>query len=39
MGINSNTCKMVHKGLNRLIVILAEKKNDNKWLATIIGQQ
>lgn len=33
MYINSFSCKMENKDLNRLKVVLAEKKRTNKWLA------
>ena len=33
MCINSFICKMENKDLNRLKVVLAEKKKTNKWLA------
>ena len=33
MYINSISCKMENKDLNRLKVVLAEKKKTNKWLA------
>ena len=33
MCINSFICTMENKDLNRLKVVLAEKKKTNKWLA------
>ena len=37
MYINSFSCKMENKDLNRLKVVLAEKKT-NKWLAEQLGK-
>ena len=37
MCINSFICKMENKDLNRLKVVLAEKKKTNKWLADQLG--
>ena len=37
MCINSFICKMENKDLNRLKVVLAEKKT-NKWLAEQLGK-
>ena len=37
MCINSFICKMENKDLNRLKVVLAEKKKTNKWLASAVG--
>ena len=36
--INSFSCKMENKDLNRLKVVLAEKKKTNKWLAEQLGK-
>jgi DNA-binding XRE family transcriptional regulator len=33
LGAESNHCKMDKKDVNRLKVVLAEKKRTNKWLA------
>ena len=38
MYINSFSCKMENKDLNRLKVVLAEKKRTNKWLAEQLGK-
>ena len=38
MCINSFICKMENKDLNRLKVVLAEKKKTNKWLAEQLGK-
>ena len=38
MFINSFICKMENKDLNRLKVVLAEKKKTNKWLAEQLGK-
>ena len=38
MCINSFICKMENKDLNRLKVVLAEKKKTNKWLAEHLGK-
>ena len=38
MCINSFSCKMENKDLNRLKVVLAEKKKTNKWLAEQLGK-
>lgn len=38
MCINSLICKMENKDLNRLKVVLAEKKKTNKWLAEQLGK-
>lgn len=38
MYINSFSCKMENKDLNRLKVVLAEKKKTNKWLAEQLGK-
>lgn len=38
MYINSFSCKMDNKDLNRLKVVLAEKKRTNKWLAEQLGK-
>lgn len=38
MYINSSSCKMENKDLNRLKVVLAEKKRTNKWLAEQLGK-
>ena len=38
MCINSFICKMGNKDLNRLKVVLAEKKKTNKWLAEQLGK-
>ena len=38
MYINSFSYKMVNKDLNRLKVVLAEKKKSNKWLAEQLGK-
>ena len=38
MCINSFLCKMENKDLNRLKVVLAEKKKTNKWLAEQLGK-
>ena len=38
MYINSFSCKMKNKDLNRLKVVLAEKKRTNKWLAEQLGK-
>ena len=38
MYINSISCKMENKDLNRLKVVLAEKKKTNKWLAEQLGK-
>lgn len=38
MYINSFRCKMENKDLNRLKVVLAEKKRTNKWLAEQLGK-
>ena len=38
MYINSFSCKMENKDLNRLKVVLAEKKRTNKWLAEQLGE-
>ena len=38
MCINSFSCKMENKDLNRLKVVLAEKKRTNKWLAEQLGK-
>ena len=38
MCINSFICKMENKDLNRLKVVLAEKKKTNKWLAEQWGK-
>ena len=38
MYINSLSCKMENKDLNRLKVVLAEKKKTNKWLAEQLGK-
>ena len=38
MCINSFICKMENKDLNRLKVVLAEKKKTNKWLAEQSGK-
>ena len=38
MCINSFFCKMENKDLNRLKVVLAEKKKTNKWLAEQLGK-
>ena len=38
MCINSFICKMENKDLNRLKVVLAEKKKSNKWLAEQLGK-
>lgn len=38
MCINSFICKMENKDLNRLKVVLAEKKKTNKWLAEQFGK-
>ena len=38
MCINSFICKMENKDLNRLKVVLAEKKKTNKWLAEKLGK-
>ena len=38
MCINSYSCKMENKDLNRLTVVLAEKKKTNKWLAEQLGK-
>ena len=38
MCINSYSCKMENKDLNRLKVVLAEKKKTNKWLAEQLGK-
>ena len=38
MCINSFICKMENKDLNRLKVVLAEKKRTNKWLAEQLGK-
>ena len=38
MYINSFSCKMANKDLNRLKVVLAEKKKTNKWLAEQLGK-
>ena len=38
MYINSFSYKMVNKDLNRLKVVLAEKKKTNKWLAEQLGK-
>ena len=35
---NSFICKMENKDLNRLKVVLAEKKKTNKWLAEQLGK-
>ena len=38
MCINSFICKMENKDLNRLKVVLSEKKKTNKWLAEQLGK-
>ena len=38
MCIYSFICKMENKDLNRLKVVLAEKKKTNKWLAEQLGK-
>ena len=38
MCINSFSCKMENKDLNRLKVVLAEKKKTNIWLAEQLGK-
>ena len=38
MCINSFISKMENKDLNRLKVVLAEKKKTNKWLAEQLGK-
>ena len=38
MYINSFSGKMENKDLNRLKVVLAEKKRTNKWLAEQLGK-
>ena len=38
MCITSFICKMENKDLNRLKVVLAEKKKTNKWLAEQLGK-
>ena len=38
MYIYSFSCKMENKDLNRLKVVLAEKKKTNKWLAEQLGK-
>ena len=38
MYINSVSCNMENKDLNRLKVVLAEKKRTNKWLAEQLGK-
>ena len=38
MCINLFICKMENKDLNRLKVVLAEKKKTNKWLAEQLGK-
>ena len=38
MCINSFICKMENNDLNRLKVVLAEKKKTNKWLAEQLGK-
>ena len=38
MYINSFSCKMENKDLNRLKVVLAEKKRTIKWLAEQLGK-
>ena len=38
MCITSFICKMENKDLNRLKVVLAEKKKPNKWLAEQLGK-
>ena len=38
MCTNSFICKMENKDLNRLKVVLAEKKKTNKWLAEQLGK-
>ena len=38
MCINSFICEMENKDLNRLKVVLAEKKKTNKWLAEQLGK-
>ena len=38
MYINSFSCQMENKDLNRLKVVLAEKKRTNKWLAEQLGK-
>ena len=38
MCINSFICKMENKDLNRMKVVLAEKKKTNKWLAEQLGK-
>ena len=38
MCINSFICTMENKDLNRLKVVLAEKKKTNKWLAEQLGK-
>ena len=38
MYINSFSCKMENKDLNRLKVVLAEMKKTNKWLAEQLGK-
>lgn len=38
MYINSFSCTMENKDLNRLKVVLAEKKRTNKWLAEQLGK-
>ena len=38
MCINSFICKMENKDLNRLKVVLAEKKKTNKWRAEQLGK-